>query len=220
MRFCVPFRFEKMRDGCSRPFPLRTDRSEQGFTLAALLVILTIISVLVAYTVPEMWSTVMQRERDRQTIWTMKQYARAIHEYQRHRGTLPTSLEQLEQMNPPRVLRRKYLDPLTGKFDWIPIPPGTPPPVTPGTTPSGSTPLPNSRSRSRNPANPPATPGNSQLPGAAADGKFVGPFVGVRPARTGESFLTLNGADRYENWYYTITELQQEISGAPPPPPR
>ncbi len=192
-------------------------RSQQGFTLAALLVILTIIAVLVAYTVPEMWSTVMQRERDRQTIWVMKQYARAIHEYKRHRGTLPTSLEQLKEMNPPRVLRREYVDPLTGELDWIPIPFGTTAPVTPGTTAPGLTPPPN-RSRSRNPANPPATPG-STLPGSGSGGKFSGPFVGVRPAKTGQSFLTLNGADRYENWFYTITELQQEISGAPAPPP-
>ena len=41
----------------------RGKRSERGFTLAALIVILTIMMVFVAYTVPRQWSTVMQRQR-------------------------------------------------------------------------------------------------------------------------------------------------------------
>ena len=55
---------------------LGSPRSE-GFTLAALIVILTIIAIIIAYTVPEQWSMIMKRERDRQTIFLMKQYARA-----------------------------------------------------------------------------------------------------------------------------------------------
>jgi type II secretory pathway pseudopilin PulG len=186
---------------------------ERGFTLAGLLVIVTVIAVVVAYTIPPAWSQIMQREREKQTVWVMKQYARAILEFQRKRNALPVSLDQLKEQNTPRVLRALYPDPLTGEMDWILVPPGA---VAGGTAPPG---LP-----------PPTTPGGTQpattLPGDPAD--YVGPFIGVRPPVSGESYLILNGADRYENWLYTVTNLQQEIGlaagptvpRAPQPPPR
>ena len=42
---------------------------------------------------------------------------------------------------------------------------------------------------------------------------MVGPIVGVRPNKTGKSYLTLNGADTYEQWSYTVQDLEQEITG-------
>src|SRR5258708_10929560 len=81
---------------------LRTENpSEAGFTLAALVVLLTIIAIMVAYTVPRMWSKVLQRDRDQQTLFVMKQYARAINEVQKKHG-LPISLDQLKQARSPR----------------------------------------------------------------------------------------------------------------------
>ncbi len=94
-----------------------SERGQEGFTLAALIVILTIISMIVAFTVPEQWSLVMKRERDRQTIFLMKQYARAIYEWQqKHNNTVPVSLEQLEEARKPRLLRggKRWPMPLTG----------------------------------------------------------------------------------------------------------
>src|SRR5207244_644816 len=103
-------------------------RSQSGFTLAGLIVILTILAVLVAFTVPEQWSKLMQRDRERQTIFVMKQYARAVHEWQaKHGGGFPTSLDQMKEARLPRMMRGpkgEYLDPLTGQVDWILIPPG------------------------------------------------------------------------------------------------
>src|SRR5436305_11890178 len=89
-------------------------RGEQGFTLAALILILTIMMVFVAYTVPRQWSTVMQREREKQTIFAMRQYARAIYGFQKKNGALPTSMDQLIQARQPRWLR--------GPKDGIPDP--------------------------------------------------------------------------------------------------
>ena len=62
---------------------LSSTESERGFTLAGLIVILTIIAVFLAYTVPTQWSKILQRDRERQTIFVMRQYARAIHESQK-----------------------------------------------------------------------------------------------------------------------------------------
>src|SRR5207253_7296426 len=100
---------------------------ESGFTLAGLIVILTIIMVFLAYTVPTQWSKLMQRDRERQTIFVMKQYARAIHEWQAKHGGLPTSLDQMKEARLPAIMRGptgEMLDPLTGKMDWILVPPG------------------------------------------------------------------------------------------------
>ena len=71
--------------------------SQEGFTLAALIVLLTIISLVIAYTVPQQWSMVMKRERDRQTIFIMKQFARGIMRWQmKHNNTAPVSLQQMQ----------------------------------------------------------------------------------------------------------------------------
>jgi len=103
----------------------RGKASERGFTLAALMVILAIMMIFVAYTVPKQWSTILQRERDYQTIFIMRQYARAIMEFQKqHGGAMPTSVQQLREARQPRVLRWKEdpIDPLTGQMDWLVVP--------------------------------------------------------------------------------------------------
>ena len=41
----------------------------------------------------------------------------------------------------------------------------------------------------------------------------MGPIIGVRPNKTGPSFLTLNGATDYEQWSYTTIDLENEIQG-------
>ncbi len=54
-------------------------------------------------------------------------------------------------------------------------------------------------------------PGGQSTPGQP--GGFVGPIVGVRPNKTGPSFLTLNGQTNYEQWSYTTLDLENEIQG-------
>lgn len=198
----------------------QSSEPQRGFTLAGLLVILTVLAVVLAYTVPTMWSDVMRRERDAQTIWVMKQYARAIHEFQRKRGALPVSLEQLIEQNNPRVARALYPNPLTGKVDWILVPPAQ------GQRGGGN------RNRPQNPARPSPheppqqqpplqPPGSSgEQPGSPAGaGKQVGPFIGVRPPVTGQSFLSLNGQTQYESWSFTVMDLQAEIEATTPKAP-
>src|SRR5918912_3796385 len=96
----------------------RGRRGEVVFTLAALIVILTILMVFVAYTVPRSWSNIMQRERERQTIWIMHQYARAIYDFQQKHQAYPTTMDQLKEARQPRLLRGfkgGWVDPLTGE---------------------------------------------------------------------------------------------------------
>lgn len=186
-------------------------QGEEGYTLAALLVILTILAVVVAYTVPDSWTLILQRERDIQTQFVMKQYARAIMEYQRRNGALPVSLEQLEKQTMPRVLRRPWPNPLSGENDWLLVPPGqAQQPGAPGAPP----PIVNPQQQPGMPQSP--TP-SSPFP-QSGTGTTTGPFVGVRPPQQGEAVVPFNDRKRYEEWMYTILDLQQEMTGGATPP--
>jgi type II secretory pathway pseudopilin PulG len=187
---------------------------QQGFTLAGLIIICTIITLIVAYTVPRQWSRVMQREREKQTIFVMRQYARAIVEYQRHHGALPTTLSQLKDARLPRAVRGpkgEWVDPLTGQVDWLPI---TQQGASPAVTPVGGTPTPTTTDTTGTPGTSgttatTATTAGTVVPGTGGTGT-VGPFIGVRPNKKGDSMLAVNGAEQYEGWSYTINDLQNE----------
>lgn len=186
---------------------------ESGFTLAGVIVIMTIMMVFVAYTVPRMWSTVMKRERERQTIFAMQQYAKAITEFRIKNNTYPTSPQQLKDAKLPRMIRGikgEIPDPLTGEVDWLVIPQSAaaalpqrnvlntnsnPPPPPPPPDPNG------------NGKNPPPPPG---LPGIPIKDYAGGPFIGVRPPVHGKSLLTPNGAEEYETWLYTALDYDVE----------
>src|SRR5258706_3905909 len=114
------------RSSVSKATRLRSSRSQGGFTLAGVLVLVSIVMIFVAYTVPQQWSAIMQRERELQTIYVMRQYARACNEFQRKHTVWPTSIDQLKEARLPRFIRggpkSEFLDPLTGELDWLIIP--------------------------------------------------------------------------------------------------
>jgi type II secretory pathway pseudopilin PulG len=173
-------------------------RGEQGFTLAALIVIMTIMMIFVAYTVPRQWSTVMQRQREQQTIFAMRQYARAIYNFQKKNNTYPVSMQQLVEARQPRWLRGGkdgLPDPMTGEMDWLLVPQAAAGQggVRPGNPPTGT--------------QPPAT----TIPALPMKDYAGGPFIGVRPPKTGKSLIALNGADQYEQWTFTAIEMKAEI---------
>jgi type II secretory pathway pseudopilin PulG len=202
----------------------RTTNSERGFTLAGVLVIMTVIAVFVAYTVPKQWSLAIKRDREKQTIFIMKQYARSITAWQTAHGGLPTSLDQLKEARSPRLVRgpkAEWVDPMTGKVDWILIPPQV---AAQGVAPSSTSQWgnnyptlkrPDGSTSAPGPTGATGTTGTTDTTGTAPATKsspkdYKGPFVGVRPNITGESYVILNGADHYENWLYTINDLKND----------
>ena len=191
---------------------------QEGFTLAALIVLLTIISIVVAYTVPTQWSLVLKRDRDRQTIFYMKQYARAIRGWMMKHNSPPTSLEQMREARSPRMIRggeEEWPCPLTGRSeDWILVPqnalvanvPGAVPNPPPGNNPATRPPQPN-----------PQPPMAGQQAAAKLNKElsppdYKGPFVAVRPNKSGKSFIVLNEAENYDEWVYTVIDLNNEIA--------
>ncbi|HUP62156.1 MAG TPA: type II secretion system protein [Thermoanaerobaculia bacterium] len=180
---------------------------QEGFTLAGLIVILTIISVIIAYTVPEQWSMIMHRERDRQTIFLMKQFARSIDAWTvKNNNARPTSLDQIYDARRPRMIRgvTKWACPLTGREgDWILVPEQAIVNRQPGGGGGGA------GGGAGGAAG--AQAGWSQLNPELSPKEYAnGPFVGVRPNKKGPSFLELNGAGDYNEWVYTVYDLQLE----------
>jgi len=188
---------------------------------------MTIMMIVVAYTVPRMWSTVMKRERERETVYAMQQYAKAIAEFRIKNNTYPTSPQQLKDARQPRMIRGlkgEFTDPLTGEVDWLVIPqaaaaaippcggtangntpPGVqPPPPPPPPPPSSSDKTDTSDTSGTNPAAPPG------LPGIPIKDYAGGPFVGVRPNAHGKSLMTVCSADTYEAWVYTSIDYERE----------
>ena len=174
---------------------------QRGFTLAGLIVILTIIMLFIAYTVPRQWSKVLQREREKQTIFVMKQYARAIREWSsKHGGANPASLDQIKEARLPRVIRGTkggYPDPLTGKDDWILVPPTA-------YTMAGNT-------GGVGVYVPPNMAGKQVFNPAASPKDYVGPFIGVRVPKSGQAMLMFKDSDQYENWVYTTVDLKVDF---------
>jgi type II secretory pathway pseudopilin PulG len=60
----------------------------------------------------------IQRDREVEMIHRGVQYARAVQRYYRKFGSYPTSIEQLENTNNLRFLRKKYKDPMSPDGEW------------------------------------------------------------------------------------------------------
>lgn len=92
-------------------------RGEQGFLLLGLVVAIFLILLALGVAAPRV-AHELRREREVETVHRGNAYIRAIEVYYLKMGHYPTSIEQLEKTNNLRFLRKRYIDPLTGKDDW------------------------------------------------------------------------------------------------------
>jgi type II secretory pathway pseudopilin PulG len=157
----------------------RPRSSENGVSLVALMVAVTLMLVAMAVMLPS-WDYVMKNEREEELLFRGYQIANAIQAYQSKERTPPPSLEILVKK---RYLRRLYKDPMTKDGKWtlvtgIPLPGGQGvPPINPPSGGSGQT--------------------------------VVGPIAGVASRSTEKSIRTLNGKRRYSDWQFIPLLQQQ-----------
>jgi type II secretory pathway pseudopilin PulG len=144
---------------------------ESGYVLLAVMLAVTLILVAMSIEVPRIAQQI-KREKEEELVHRGKEYATAVKRFvHKNGGRYPASVEQLEDTNHIRFLRKKYKDPMTGESDWkvvhageaqIKIPaanPGAPGGVNPGLSGSGA---------GINPPGTPTTPGaNPPPPGQA-----------------------------------------------------
>jgi type II secretory pathway pseudopilin PulG len=98
----------------------RTSNHEGGYVLLGILFALTILIIAMAAEAPRV-TTALRRTREDELIHRGQQYSVAIRRFYKRFGRYPSNIDQLENTNSIRFLRRRYLDPLTGKDDWAPI---------------------------------------------------------------------------------------------------
>ncbi len=89
-------------------------RSERGYILITLILFVALIAVAAMLMAPVIAFQV-KRDREEELIHRGVQYSRAMKHYVKKFGRYPTRIEELENTNQVRFLRRRYKDPLTGK---------------------------------------------------------------------------------------------------------
>lgn len=94
-----------------------TNRNEKGYLLLSIMLLITIMLIMLAAEAPRIQQQI-KRAKEQELVNRGKQYAIAIRNYVHKFGRYPTSLEQLEDTNHLRFLRKRYTDPMTGKANW------------------------------------------------------------------------------------------------------
>ena len=98
----------------------RTRSGEDGYVLVAVIFMMAILVLSLAVAVPKVRESI-QRDRDEETMQRGKQYIRAIQLYYRKFHAYPPNVDALVKTNEIRFLRKKYVDPTTGKEEWKPV---------------------------------------------------------------------------------------------------
>jgi type II secretory pathway pseudopilin PulG len=98
----------------------RRKLSEEGYILVVVMFMLAIFILALAVAVPVVKKDI-QRDREIETMHRGKQYIHAVKLYYKKFGTYPSSVDALVMTNEIRFLRKKYIDPTTGKEEWKPI---------------------------------------------------------------------------------------------------
>ena len=97
--------------------------SEKGYILLSLMLLMTLMLIALTIEAPRIAQQI-KREKEEELIHRGTEYKNAIRKYFRKFGHYPVSLDQLENTNNVRFLRKRYKDPFTGKDDWRLLHPG------------------------------------------------------------------------------------------------
>jgi len=99
--------------------PIDPDRRQRegGYLLLAILLMMALMIVAATIEAPRMVQQ-MKRDREEEMIHRGTEYARAVKKYYKKFGRYPANLEQLENTNQIRFLRKRYKDPLTKDGKW------------------------------------------------------------------------------------------------------
>ena len=91
---------------------------ESGYVLLAVMLAVTLILVAMSIELPRIAQQI-KREREEELVHRGKDYATAVKRFvHKNGGRYPSSVEQLEDTNHIRFLRKRYKDPITGEADW------------------------------------------------------------------------------------------------------
>src|SRR5947209_4190191 len=98
-----------------RPQPRR--KRESGFALLLIFLMAAVLAISLYMEIPRV-AFDAQRQKEQLLIERGEQYKRAIQVFVRKNNRWPGKIEDLESTNNQRFLRRRYVDPMTGKDEW------------------------------------------------------------------------------------------------------
>lgn len=204
---------------------------ERGYTMVAFVMIIAVMSIMMGVAVQAV-SFQMRREREAELIFRGEQYVEAIRLFKMKYGRNPMRLKELWDAK-PRVIRKKWKDPMTDSpmwglvFEGDQIPGRGGMPVGPGgvdTKPTGTPGFGDHRDDrdrppvvrdGRKPADGegdlgPLPMGTPQIPvsgdGESVEPTRVGPIVGVQTTACGESIKVYEGRSDYCEWKFIFRD--------------
>jgi len=92
-------------------------RNQRGYILLSAMLLMTLLLIALSIELPRI-SQQIKRDKEEELIHRAHEYTRAIRKFYRKFGRYPLSIEQLENTNNMRFLRKRFKDPMTGKDDW------------------------------------------------------------------------------------------------------
>jgi type II secretory pathway pseudopilin PulG len=201
--------------------------------MVAVIVVMAIMAIALTVAV-QTASFQKKRENEQELIFRGGQFVEAVRLFRARNGRFPLKLEELVKAK-PHVLRQAWKDPITGKFDWVPIffgqggtqlgggptnPTQTPSPFAAPTPQPTEAPEPafgdegddtGGRSGGRSGRR---GPGRSGQGGPKEEAPFpptdaTGPIVGVHSRSKADAILVRDGRSRYCDWNFALDQNQQ-----------
>jgi len=192
------------------PYRASARRKDSGYILIAVIFAVTVMAIALAAGIPAI-RTQIKRDHEEELVHRGNQYVRAIQLYYRKFGRYPNSIDDLENTNNIRFLRRKYIDPVTGKDEWRIIHYGEaqPRPVPaylarPGGTGGGTggTPAGGISSGISTAGATNASDISSRIGGSTTSSPGVGPIVGIASTSDKTGLKEINGKTKYSDWEF------------------
>ena len=101
----------------TEPLLSRRRRREGGYLLLAVLLMMAFMIIALTIAAPRIVQQI-KRDREEEMIHRGTEYARAVKKFYKKFGRYPANLEQLDNTNQIRFLRKRYKDPLTKDGKW------------------------------------------------------------------------------------------------------
>jgi type II secretory pathway pseudopilin PulG len=101
----------------SRVRQKRIRRGDSGYMLLVLMLATAVLTITMLG-VARNYRRGIQRDREVEMIHRGEQYARAVRRYYKKFGRYPNTIEQLEDTNKIRFLRKRYKDPMSPDGEW------------------------------------------------------------------------------------------------------
>src|SRR5207245_11592662 len=95
----------------------RRGERQKGFAMRLVFVMAATVALMLYRELPRV-AFEAQRNKEDLLIERGEQYSRAIQLYVRKWKKYPATMEDLESTNQIRFLRKRYIDPMTGKSEW------------------------------------------------------------------------------------------------------